>query len=212
VSHTAARTTGKPLRRTAVGLAVVATVIVATLAFQSIAPWTPSFSEALRGEDGRTAALEDGVVTEADGSLPDSVTVFDHSHPGVSNLEPDLLHALREAATNAAGHGIQFNVNSGWRSPAYQNELLRKAVSKYGSEEKAARWVAAATTSPHVSGQAVDVGDSDATAWLSAHGAHYGLCQTYRNEPWHYELRPSAADHGCPPMYSDPSHDPRMQQ
>jgi hypothetical protein len=86
------------------------------------------------------------------------------------------------------------------------------AVSKYGSEEEAARWVATADTSAHVSGDAVDIGHSDATAWLSEHGAEYGLCQIYSNEPWHYELRPEAIDHGCPPMYADPTHDPRMQQ
>ena len=40
----------------------------------------------------------------------------------------------------------------------------------------------------------------------------YGLCQIYGNEPWHYELRPEAIDRGCPPMYADPTHDPRMQQ
>ena len=55
-------------------------------------------------------------------------------------------------------------------------------------------------------------GPFDATAWLSEHGAEYGLCQIYSNEPWHYELRPEAIDHGCPPMYADPTHDPRMQQ
>ena len=53
---------------------------------------------------------------------------------------------------------------------------------------------------------------SDAAAWLSEHGAEYGLCQIYRNEPWHFELRPEAIDHGCPPVYADPTHDPRMQQ
>jgi hypothetical protein len=25
-------------------------------------------------------------------------------------------------------------------------------------------------------------------------------------------MRPEAIDHGCPPMYADPPHDPRMQQ
>jgi hypothetical protein len=62
-----------------------------------------------------------------------------------------------------------------------------------------------------VSGDAVDIGPLDATAWLSEHGAKYGLCQIYRNEPWHYELRPEAIGHGCPPMYADPTRDPRMQ-
>ncbi len=82
----------------------------------------------------------------------------------------------------------------------------------YGSEEEAARWVATADTSPHVSGVAVDIGHVDATAWLSEQGAAYGLCQIYSNEPWHYELRPEASDHGCPALYADPTHDPRMQQ
>ena len=103
-------------------------------------------------------------------------------------------------------------VDSGWRSPEYQEQLLRTAVSKYGSEEEATRWVAAPNTSAHVSGDAVDIGHSDATAWLSEHGAEYGLCQIYSNEPWHYELRLEAIDHACPPMYADPTHDPRMQQ
>ena len=77
---------------------------------------------------------------------------------------------------------------------------------------EAARWVATPSTSAHVSGDAVDIGPSGAAAWLSEHGAAYGLCQIYGNEPWHYELRPEAIDHGCPPMYADPTHDPRMQQ
>src|SRR6266511_1836338 len=95
---------------------------------------------------------------------------------------------------------------------SFFNQLLREAVSEYGSEEEAARWVATADTSPHVSGDAVDIGHSDSTVWLSEHGAEYGLCQIYRNEPWHYELRPEAIDHRCPRMYADPTHDPRMQR
>jgi hypothetical protein len=149
---------------------------------------------------------------EADGVVPDGVTVFDDEIPAVANLDPDLLGALRQAATDAADDGVEFFVNSGWRSPKYQEQLFREAVSEYGSEEEAARWVATADTSPHVSGDAVDIGPFDATAWLSEHGAEYGLCQIYSNEPWHYELRPEAIDDSCPPMYADPTHDPRMQR
>ena len=130
----------------------------------------------------------------------------------MANLDPDLLGALRRAADDAADDGVRFHVNSGWRPPEYQERLRLEAVSKYGSEEEAARWVATAENSPHVSGDAVDIGPSDATAWLSEHGAEHGLCQIYRNEPWHYELRPEAGDHGCPPMYPDPTHDPRMRR
>lgn len=150
------------------------------------------------------------VVTEADGALPDGVTVFEDRYPGVANLHPALLRALRAAATDAAADGVVFRVNSGWRSAGYQERLLREAVVRYGSVREAARWVATPDTSPHVVGDAVDVG-LDARRWLSQHGARYGLCQIYRNEPWHYELRPEAVVHGCPPMYADPSHDPRMR-
>jgi len=138
--------------------------------------------------------------------------VFDNEVPALANLDPALLEALRRAATDAAAGGVEFTVNSGWRSPEYQEELLREAVSEYGSEEEAARWVATEATSPHVSGAAVDIGQYDATAWLSEHGAAYGLCQIYDNEPWHYELRPEAIENGCPATYADPTQDPRMQQ
>jgi hypothetical protein len=151
-----------------------------------------------------------GTRGEADGAVPDGVTVFDDETPAVANLAPDLLGALRRAATDAAYDGVRFFVNSGWRSPEYQEQLFEEAVARYGSEEEAARWVATPATSAHVLGEAVDIGYSDAKAWLSEHGAGYGLCQIYRNEPWHYELRPGAVEHGCPPMYADPTHDPRM--
>ena len=153
----------------------------------------------------------DGALGEADGAVHDGTTVFDDDIPGVANIDPALLGALRQAATDAADDGVEFFVNSGWRSPEYQEQLLRGAVSKYGSEKKAARWVGTPTTSAHVSGEAVDIGPFGATAWLSKHGAKYGLCQIYTNEPWHYELRPDAPDHRCPRMYADPTHDPRMQ-
>jgi len=149
---------------------------------------------------------------EADGAVPDRTTVFDDQIPGVANLDPALLGALRRAAADAADDGVEFFVEGGWRSPKYQERLLREAVSKYGSQEEAARWVATPDTSAHVSGDAVDVGSSDVAAWLSEHGAEHGLCQTYGNEPWHFELRPDAIDRGCPPMYADPTHDPRMQR
>jgi D-alanyl-D-alanine carboxypeptidase len=166
-----------------------------------------------RGAPGAPGALgERGALGEADGAVPDGTTVFDDEIPGVANLDPDLLGALRQAATAAAGDGVEFYVDSGWRSPEYQEQLLREAVSEYGSEAEAARWVATPNKSAHVSGDAVDIGPSGAAAWLSEHGAEYGLCRIYGNEPWHYELRPEAIDHGCPPTYSDPTQDPRMRQ
>jgi LAS superfamily LD-carboxypeptidase LdcB len=129
----------------------------------------------------------------------------------VAKLDPGLLGALRRAATVAAADGVEFYVDSGWRSAGYQEQLLREAISKYGSEQEAARWVAPPNRSAHVSGDAVDIGPTGAAGWLSEHGAEYGLCRIYGNEPWHFELRPEAIAHGCPPTYADPTQDPRMQ-
>jgi zinc D-Ala-D-Ala carboxypeptidase len=157
--------------------------------------------------DGRTGALG-----EAGGHVPEGTTVFDDEVPGVAKLDAHLLGALRRAAADAAGDGVRFSVDSGWRSPEYQERLFREAIAKYGSEAEARRWVATPGTSSHVSGDAVDIGPSDGDAWLSVHGAAYGLCQIYANEPWHYELRPEAGAHGCPAMYADPTHDPRMHR
>jgi D-alanyl-D-alanine carboxypeptidase len=228
------RTAVRPAR--SLVLIVLAVVIVAVTGALGSHSWTPSSppatSEPSAGSvptspattDRRTGegrrrpppaagrdGARDGALGEADGVVPDGVTVFDDV-PAVTNLDPALLAALRQAAADAADDGIEFSVNSGWRSRAYQDQLLREAVTEYGSDAEAARWVATADTSPHVSGDAVDIGPTAATAWLSQHGAEFGLCRIYGNEPWHYELRPDAVDDGCPPVYADPTHDPRMQR
>jgi zinc D-Ala-D-Ala carboxypeptidase len=204
-----ARTTARRTRSTILAaLLVVSVVLLGVLTYQSLATSSSSVASpihVLRGD-------RPGALGEADGVVPDGVTVFDDDVPAVANLDPTLLGALRQAATDAANDGVKLYVNSGWRTPAYQEQLLDEAVSEYGSEAEAARWVATPNTSAHVSGDAVDIGRSDAAAWLSEHGAEYGLCQIYSNESWHYELRPEAVEQGCPPMYADPTGDPRMQQ
>jgi zinc D-Ala-D-Ala carboxypeptidase len=224
-----ARTTTRRIRRTRVGgLLVVIAAIAAALGYQSLTSSSSTAAspiDVLHGEhrgprsedlgppgEGRGLSREDLVALgEADGAVPDGTTVFDDEIPGVANLDPDLVGALRRAATDAADDGVEFVVDSGWRSPEYQEQLLQQAVAKYGSEEEAARWVATPNTSAHVSGDAVDIGPDDAAAWLFEHAAEYGLCRIYGNEPWHFELRPEAIGHGCPAMYADPTHDPRMQ-
>ena len=209
------------------GLLVVVSAIAAALTYPVLSSSTaaspidvprggdprppPGELPSLRGGGLRLHGGHRGALGEADGVVADGTTVFDDEIPGVANLDPDLLRALRRAATDAELDGVELFVESGWRSPAYQAQLLREAISKYGSEEEAARWVATADTSPHESGDAVDIGPPDATAWLSEHGAEYGLCQIFRNEPWHYELRARAIDHRCPRMYADATRDPRMQ-
>jgi hypothetical protein len=189
------------------GVLLTGITVVGALGYLSLAPsLSPAASPA-----GARPGEPPKALGVADGAVPDGTTVFDDGVPGVANLDPDLLRALGGAATMGARDGVTFAVESGWRSPAYQEHLLDEAIAKYGSRAEAARWVATPTTSEHVRGNAVDVAPSDAAAWLSEHGARYGLCRVYGNEPWHFELRPRAVEHGCPTPYADPTHDPRMQ-
>jgi len=210
-----ARTATRRIRRDRLaGLLAVVAAITAVLGHQLLASSSSTTSPTgiPRSQHRDVRSEHRGALGEAGGAVPDGITVFDDAIPAVANLDPALLGALRRAATDAANDGVELFVDGGWRSPEYQEQLLQEAVVKYGSEEEAARWVATPNTSAHVSGDAVDIGRSDAAAWLSEHGAAYGLCQIYGNEPWHYELRPDAVDHGCPPMYADPAHDPRTQR
>ena len=203
-----------------VGLAILG-VAIAAFVVGSLGAFAPSSSSSELGRSaGTQTALDeahgivpDGVVDEADGLIPDgaAVSVFDEAIPAVGELDPDLLDALRRIATHAQADGVWLRVNSGWRSPEYQQQLLQDAVVEHGSQEEAERWVSSAETSAHVSGDAVDIGPPAAATWLSERGAAYGLCPIYRNEPWHFELRPDAVDDGCPQMYADPTEDPRMQ-
>ena len=107
--------------------------------------------------------------------------------------------ALQQAARDA---GVELWVTSGWRSAAYQQELLDEAVARYGSLGEALRFVATPDTSAHVTGDAVDIGPAAADDWLDRNGAAYGLCRTYANEAWHFELatRPGGT---CPPLRPD---------
>jgi hypothetical protein len=203
-------------RRRAAGVVVLVAVIAAVFGGRlqaspsstasSFSTPAPPIDLAPSGHRPRTE--RHGALGQAGGAVPAGTTVFDDGVPGVAKLDPALLGALRQAATDA---GVRFVVDSGWRSPEYQEQLLQQAIAKYGSKQEAARWVATPETSEHVSGNAVDVATA-AAAWLAEHGTAYGLCQIYGNEPWHYELRPTAVEHGCPPTYADPTHDPRMQK
>jgi hypothetical protein len=198
-------------RRRRIGALVAIAAIAAALASTSLvssSSMMPSPSSATTPAD----RSQRDALGEAGGAVPDGTSVFDDDVPGVANLDPALLRALRRAANDAAGDGVKVVVNSGWRSPAYEDELRREAIARYGSEAAAARWVATGDTSLHVSGDAVDIGPADAMVWLSEHGAAYGLCRIYGNEPWHYELRPQATTGGCPAVYADPTRDPRMQR
>lgn len=144
-----------------------------------------------------TPTTADGFVDEFD-----PITLADEGHPAIDGLDGALLSAMRSAEADAAADGIRFDVSSGWRSRDYQKWLLDNRIAQWGSEEAARAYVATPDESRHVTGDAVDIGSVDAQYWLIEHGWRWGICQTYANEPWHFELATSPGG-VCPEMRID---------
>jgi D-alanyl-D-alanine carboxypeptidase len=151
-------------------------------------PTFPSspYNDALTAENGYVAVGE-------------SVSPFDEHLPTINKLDPALLDAVQAAAVDAEADSITMVVTSGWRSAAYQQALLDEATVTYGSLEEARKWVNTPELSTHISGSAVDIGYTDASYWLIQYGSDYGLCQTYSNETWHFELATEPGGE-CPAM------------
>lgn len=166
-------------------VATLATMLVQTTFAAVAAPFAPS---------------------AADGVIPEEtiVTLADDGVPAIARLDVTLRDAMRRAEADAAVDEISFQITSGWRSAAYQQWLLDDAVEQYQSEEIARQFVATPDRSSHVTGHAVDIGPVDAQFWLIEHGAHYGICQTYANERWHFELATQPGGQ-CPEMRMDAS-------
>lgn len=118
-------------------------------------------------------------------------------------LDPELERRFAEASAAAAADGVELTLTSGWRTAEEQQRLVDQAVERYGTPE-AYRWVLPPERSAHVQGLAVDVGPTDGALWLEQHGLEHGLCRTYANELWHFEMLPDGAT-ACAEMHPDSS-------
>ncbi|WP_169164240.1 M15 family metallopeptidase [Cellulomonas taurus] len=187
------------LRATLATLALTATVVLGLTACAAT-----EAAPGLRASSDSDPSPVTAELSIEDGRLPDGdpVSPFDVDLPAIARLDPALLAATQAAATEAKSDGVEMVVTSGWRSARFQQSLVDDAVQKYGSSEEAARWVKSPEESSHVSGKAVDIGYTDAASWMMQHGPDYGLCQTYTNEMWHFEL---ATEPGgtCPEQQTD---------
>ena len=170
----------------------VAAIIAATLVAVGIAACvaTGPASRLPLGIPSFISGSGDDVYTEENGyvAVGESVSPFDEHLPTIAKLDAALLDAVQAAAMDAEADGITMVVTSGWRSAEYQQALLDEATVTYGSLEEARKWVNTPELSTHISGTAVDIGYTDASYWLIQYGSDYGLCQTYSNEIWHFEL------------------------
>ena len=116
---------------------------------------------------------------------------------GTQGLTGDFSQRLTQMILDAKAHGIDLGVGSGYRSYEKQKRLWEQALKKYGSPEKARKWVAPPGGSFHNKGLAVDLNsngqflgkdaNSKATEWAHANAKKYGLHFRMGHEPWHIE-------------------------
>ncbi|WP_036494073.1 M15 family metallopeptidase [Nocardia sp. BMG111209] len=121
---------------------------------------------------------------------------------GLGGLDPVLAGAYTLAEQQAHAEGVPLWINSGYRTPAEQQQLWEDGIATYGSPEAARHWVLPPEESTHVQGRAVDVAPQEGANWLDANGNRWGLCRTYQNEWWHFEVA-TAPGASCPPMLPD---------
>lgn len=171
----------------------------AASARQSGSTTTPMAAHAKTPAVGRTSPGS-GSIAIVTPWVPPTKVGLDDPVVGTTNLQPPMVRAYRAAAAAAAGAGHPMSIRSGWRSAAYQQVLFDRAVARYGSSTEAAKWVLPPQDSAHVQGTAVDVEPLGAARWLEAHGRAYGLCRTYANEWWHFELVALGPVATCPQM------------
>lgn len=106
----------------------------------------------------------------------------------------DSLAAMMNAAPDNVKEGL--GILSGTRTVERQQQLWNAAVKKYGSAEKARKWVAPPGKSQHNHGNAADLswnGDyfskapADVQKWVHDNSARFGLTFPLPNEAWHIE-------------------------
>ena len=142
-----------------------------------------------------------GLVHAQDGgdiSIP-SLTRMDNGAQvkGSQGLNPDFSTNLTAFINAAKADGIDLGIGSGFRTVERQKQLWEQALKKYGSPEKARKWVAPPGRSNHNRGTAVDLNSSGvflgknkntkATQWAHANAEKFGLHFRMGHEPWHIE-------------------------
>lgn len=120
-------------------------------------------------------------------------------------LDPLLALAYTMAEREAHAAGVPMWINSGYRTPGEQQALWEDGLRTYGTPEEARRWVLPPEESTHVTGRAVDIAPREGAAWLEANGNRWGLCRTFDNEWWHFELV-TVPGTACPARVPDAAH------
>ena len=126
-----------------------------------------------------------------------------------TELSPEAAAAWKAMREDARRHDVDLKIVSGFRSVAYQAELVRKKLADDQPVERVLRVTAAPGYSEHHSANAVDLTApgirpltqefslSRAYEWLKSQARLYGFRESYPNhnrhgidwEPWHWYYR-----------------------
>ena len=127
----------------------------------------------------------------------------------VVQLAVPAAEAFAKLRTAALADGVKLVPISGFRTVEYQRGLFNRAIKRYGSEARAARWVAPPGYSEHHTGLALDIGDESepacdtepcfvktrASEWLKKNAARFGFELSFPQnhgavsyEPWHWRF------------------------
>ena len=121
---------------------------------------------------------------------------------GVQRIRRLIVDDTRALIDSAGAAGYDLYVGSGFRSQAYQQEIFRAQIGRFGSAELAERYSARPGHSQHQLGTTIDFTStfrgfrgSDAAQWLELHAHEFGFilpyteasrtCTGYIDEPWH---------------------------
>lgn len=177
-------------------------------------PMTTAFTAVLAaalsvGAPGAHAAPEGPVIDPA----PEVRTVHGSGVPvpgyavaaaGTEGLNPLLAVAYTMAEEEAHARGVPLWINSGYRSREEQQRMWEEGLRTHGGPGEARRWVLPPEESTHVTGRAIDVAPFPGALWLEFNGNRWGLCRTFDNEWWHFELV-TVPGTPCPPRVPDAS-------
>lgn len=128
----------------------------------------------------------------------------------VVKMRTPAARAFLKMVAVAREEGVRIVPISGFRPISYQKTLFERAVKRYGSEQKASRWVAPPGYSEHATGWTLDVGDESqrgtdiepsfestpASRWLQNNAHRFGFelsfppnnPQGVNHEPWHWRF------------------------
>lgn len=121
-------------------------------------------------------------------------------------LTPDVAASWQAMSQAASTDHVTLLLISGFRSVAYQRQIIERKLARGDTLDQILRVNAAPGYSEHHTGRAIDIGtpgsppleeefeNTEAFRWLQLHGAQYGFSLTYPRfnlhriiyEPWHW--------------------------